>query len=63
MLRTNLATRPFYNDRAVHAAIGAAAAVVLALTILNVVAIVTLSRRNTELSPYHRWREASGRIL
>ena len=50
MLRTNLATRPFYNDRAVHAAIGAAAAVVLALTILNVVAIVTLSRRNTELS-------------
>ncbi len=50
MLRTNLATRPFYNDRAVHAAIGAAAAVLLAITILNVVAIVTLSRRNTELS-------------
>jgi len=50
VLRTNLATRPFYNDRAVHAAIGAAAAVLLAITILNVVAIVTLSRRNTELS-------------
>lgn len=50
MLRTNLATRPFYNERAVHAAIGVAAAIVLAITVLNVVRIVTLSRHNTELS-------------
>jgi hypothetical protein len=50
VLRTNLATRPFYNERAVHVVIGAAAAIVLAITILNVVAIVTLSRHNTELS-------------
>ena len=50
MLRTNLATRPFYNDRAVLAVIGAAAAIVLAITAYNIVRIVTLSRHNTELS-------------
>jgi Tfp pilus assembly protein PilN len=50
VLRTNLATRPFYNERAVHAVIGAAAAIVLAITVFNIVRIVTLSRHNTELS-------------
>ena len=52
MLRTNLSTRPFYNERAVHTAIGAAALVVLALTVVNVSRIVTLSRQNTEFSRY-----------
>jgi Tfp pilus assembly protein PilN len=50
MIRTNLSTRPFYNERAVHVAIGAAALVVLALTVVNVVRVVTLSRQNTEYS-------------
>jgi hypothetical protein len=50
VLRTNLATRPFYNERAVHAAIAAIAAIVLAITAFNAVRIVTLSRHNTELS-------------
>ena len=50
MLRTNLSTRPFYNERAVHIAIGAAALLVLALTTVKVVRMVTLSRQNTELS-------------
>jgi Tfp pilus assembly protein PilN len=50
MLRTNLATRPFYNERAAHVAIGLAAAAVLAITVLNVIRIVTLSRHSTELS-------------
>jgi hypothetical protein len=50
MIRTNLSTRPFYNDRAVQLAIGAAALVVVALTVVNVVRIVTLSRQNTEYS-------------
>ena len=50
MLRTNLSTRPFYNERAVHIAIGVAALVVAALTIWNVVRVVTLSRQNTELA-------------
>jgi hypothetical protein len=50
MLRTNLSTRPFYNERAVHTGLLIAALVVVALTALNVVRIVTLSRQNTGLS-------------
>lgn len=50
MLRTNLATRPFYNERAVHAVIAAAAVLVFAITIFNVARIVSLSRHNTELA-------------
>jgi hypothetical protein len=43
MLRTNLSTRPFYNVRAVQIALGAAAAVVLAITLFNVVQVVRLA--------------------
>jgi Tfp pilus assembly protein PilN len=50
VFRTNLATRPFYNERAAHVVIGIAAAIVLAITAWNVTRIVALSRRNTELS-------------
>jgi Tfp pilus assembly protein PilN len=50
VLRTNLATRPFYNERAAHVVIGAAAVLVCAITIVNAIRIVTLSRHNTELS-------------
>lgn len=50
MLRTNLATRPFYNERAVHLLLGLAALVVLGLTIFNIVRIASLSKQNTELA-------------
>ena len=50
MLRTNLSTRPFYNDRAIHVAIALAAVLIAALTIWNVARVVSLSRQNTELS-------------
>lgn len=50
MLRTNLATRPFYNERVVHVILAIAGILVLAITVLNVARIVTLSRHNTELS-------------
>ena len=50
MLRTNLATRPFYNERAAHLLIGLAGAIVLAITMFNVTRVVTLSRHHTELS-------------
>ncbi|CAN5670610.1 hypothetical protein BH18ACI5_BH18ACI5_07220 [soil metagenome] len=50
MLRANLSTRPFYNERAVHILIGVAAVVVLGVTALNVFRVVTLSGQNTELS-------------
>lgn len=63
MLRTNLSTRPFYNERAAHVAIGAAAAVVLAVTLVNVVQVVRLSKRNTELTSRTRSEQAEVRRL
>jgi Tfp pilus assembly protein PilN len=48
MLRTNLSTRPFYNERGVHALLTLAAVVVLALTIFNVTQIVLLGSRQSE---------------
>ena len=50
MLRTNLSTRPFYNDRAIHVAVGVAAVLIAALTVWNVISVLSLSRQNTELS-------------
>jgi Tfp pilus assembly protein PilN len=50
MIRSNLATRPFYNERAVHLLLALAAILVLAVTAYNVYRIVTMSRHNTELS-------------
>ena len=50
MLNSNLSTRPFYNERAVHLALALAALVVLAVTAFNARALVTLSARNTTLS-------------
>lgn len=50
MLRTNLSTRPFYNERIVHLLLGLAALIVVGLTALNVATIVRLSRQNTELA-------------
>jgi hypothetical protein len=50
VLRSNLATRPFYNERAAHVAIGLAAMLVLAITVLNIVQVVRLSKHSTELS-------------
>ena len=50
MLRTNLSTRPFYNDRAIHVAVAVAAVLIAALTIWNVASVLSLSRQNTELS-------------
>lgn len=43
MLRTNLSTRPFYNLHALRVALVVAGAVVLGLTLFNVVQIVRLS--------------------
>lgn len=49
MLRTNLSTRPFYNDRIVRLSIVAGVLVVAALTAFNVAQVLTLNRRNDEL--------------
>ena len=50
MLRTNLSTRPFYNERAVQLLLALAALVVVVLTAFNAIRILSLSRQNTELS-------------
>jgi hypothetical protein len=50
MLRTNLSTRPFYNERGVHAGLGAVAVAVMVLTIFNLSQIVVLTRRQSDLS-------------
>jgi Tfp pilus assembly protein PilN len=47
MLRANLSTRPFYNERAVHLLLGVAAVLALAFTVVNVSQIVSLSRERT----------------
>jgi hypothetical protein len=50
VLRTNLSTRPFYNERAVHAAAALVAILVLAVTIWQVTRVVRLSAYKTELN-------------
>ena len=49
MLRTNLSTRPFYNERGIHTALTVTALVVLAFTIFNLTQIVLLTRRYSAL--------------
>jgi Tfp pilus assembly protein PilN len=49
MLRTNLSTKPFYNERGVHLALAVAALAVVALTLFNVTQIVLLSSRHSQL--------------
>lgn len=48
MLRTNLSTRPFYNDRAVRTGLALLALVALGLTIFNAIEIVRLERAGRE---------------
>jgi Tfp pilus assembly protein PilN len=49
MLRTNLSTRPFYNERLVHLALVLLAVIVAAVTALNLYKVIQLSRQNTTL--------------
>ena len=50
MLRTNLSTRPFYNERGVHLLLALLAVVVGLLSLVNVFKVLQLSRQNTVLS-------------
>jgi hypothetical protein len=49
MLRTNLSTRPFYNIRAVQALLGALTALVILLTMFNVVRLLQLGTSQRSL--------------
>jgi hypothetical protein len=48
MLRTNLSTRPFYNERAVRIALGAVAALAVGLTLFNAYEIVQLQGQSRD---------------
>ena len=63
MLRTNLSTRPFYNERAVYIVLGAVAVVGLVVLSSGVIQILDLSRRNTELTARAERAEREGTDL
>jgi Tfp pilus assembly protein PilN len=63
VIRTNLATWPFYNERAVRLVLLAAGIVVLAATFYNVNRIVGLSRQDTRLARQATSDEARAREL
>lgn len=63
MLRTNLSTRPFYNERGVHGLLGITALLVIGLTIFNVTQIALLSRRQSALSSQVETADARARDL
>ena len=54
VLRTNLSTRPFYNERVVHLLIALAGVIVLTVTLFNVVKVVQLSRQQHRAGHAHR---------
>ena len=50
MIRTNLSTRPFYNERAVHVWFLAIALGVAVATVFNISRVIRYSRSDTELA-------------
>ena len=50
MLRTNLSTRPFYNERPIRLAIVAGVIALAAFTAFNVLQVLTLTQKNNEAS-------------
>ena len=63
MLRANLSTRPFYNERAVRAALALGGILVVALTVFNASRAVSLSGRQTELNARAQAAETRARDL
>ena len=59
MLRTNLSTRPFYNDRVIRVGIAAGVLFVAALTAFNVLQILSLNQRTGELTARAEAAEAA----
>jgi Tfp pilus assembly protein PilN len=63
MIRTNLSTRPFYNERAVHAWLLLAALLVAAATVFNVERGMRYRRSDTELVTQAAANEARAATL
>lgn len=49
MIRTNLSTRPFYNERTVHLWLAAIAVLTIAVTVFTVTRVLQYSRSDTQL--------------
>lgn len=63
MLRTNLSTRPFYNVRAVQAALTAVGVIVIALTVFNLVEIIRLTASQRRLGAHASQAEQEAQRL
>ena len=63
MLRSKLSTKPFYNERAIHSALAVVGLVVIALTVFNLVQIVLLTRRQSDLNARGATAETQAREL
>jgi Tfp pilus assembly protein PilN len=63
MLRTNLSTRPFYNERAVHWGLALALVAILALTAFNVTRVIALSQEQSMLASRAEHDESQARAL
>ena len=63
MLRTNLASRPFYDERKVRLGIGVLAALAVGLSLFNAIEILTLNGRNSEFAARAAQAEAKARDL
>jgi hypothetical protein len=63
MVRTNLATRPFYNERPIRIGIAVAVIAVAAFTAFNAAQVMTLTQQNSELSSRADAAEARARDL
>jgi Tfp pilus assembly protein PilN len=60
VIRTNLSTRPFYNEAAVRAVLALVGVAAVAATVFNVARVVQLSRRNTQYLMQARNDETRG---
>ena len=63
MLRTNLSTRPFYNDRAVRTVLGLVGAVAVGLTLFNAYEIIRLRAQNSDARTTIASNDAQARAL
>ena len=63
MLRTNLSTRPFYNERAVRTALAAVGALALGLALFNAFEIVRLREQNRDARESIALNDAQARDL
>ena len=63
MLRTNLSTRPFYNERGVRAALAGLVAIALGLTLFNAVQVLRLQGQSRESRETIAQNDAQAREL